>query len=216
MVGDHRARIYALGYLAMIAAEDGRVDEARDQIRQVTGGDSADHFADGDQFVQLMVSLATAIVLDMTGDAAMALSAADVAVASARQGGGVLEVAKALAVRAGILRHLGDFAGARASRHEAAALLRLPTVTGIDPNQIAANGGHRDNSAALPVAGEELTEKESELLRLLDTNLSRREISERLFVTLNTVKSHQRSLYRKLAVRSRAEAVRRAEQLGLL
>src|SRR5262249_13020766 len=65
MVGDHRARIYALGYLAMIAAEDGRLDEARAQILQVTGGAryaEAGHFDDGDQFVRLMVSLATAIV----------------------------------------------------------------------------------------------------------------------------------------------------------
>jgi LuxR family maltose regulon positive regulatory protein len=66
------------------------------------------------------------------------------------------------------------------------------------------------------VPGEQLTGKELEVLRLLATRLSRREIGDRLYVSINTVKSHQRAVYRKLDVDSRAAAVRRAGQLGLL
>jgi LuxR family maltose regulon positive regulatory protein len=63
---------------------------------------------------------------------------------------------------------------------------------------------------------EELTRKEFEVLRLLATRLSRREIGARLYVSLNTVKTHQRAVYRKLRVEHRLAAVSRARELGLL
>jgi ATP/maltotriose-dependent transcriptional regulator MalT len=63
---------------------------------------------------------------------------------------------------------------------------------------------------------EELTAKELEVLGLLATRLSRREIGQRLYVSLNTVKTHQRALYRKLGVQDRSTAVNRARQLDLL
>ena len=63
--------------------------------------------------------------------------------------------------------------------------------------------------------GEELTPKELEVLRLLATRLSRREIGARLYVSLNTVKTHQRAVYRKLRVEHRSAAVSRARELGL-
>ena len=64
--------------------------------------------------------------------------------------------------------------------------------------------------------GEELTPKELEVLRLLPTRLSRREIGARLYVSLNTVKTHQRAVHRKLRVEHRGAAVTRARELGLL
>jgi LuxR family maltose regulon positive regulatory protein len=64
--------------------------------------------------------------------------------------------------------------------------------------------------------GEELTPKELEVLRLLPTRLSRSEIGARLYVSLNTVKTHQRAVYRKLRVEHRSAAVSRARELGLL
>ena len=54
------------------------------------------------------------------------------------------------------------------------------------------------------------------MLRYLATGLSQREIGARLYISLNTVKSHTRELYRKLGATSRADAVARAEALGLL
>jgi LuxR family maltose regulon positive regulatory protein len=61
-----------------------------------------------------------------------------------------------------------------------------------------------------------LSTKELEVLRLMAMSLSRREIGTRLFVSVNTVKSHQRALYRKLGVASRTDAVDRARRRGIL
>ena len=63
---------------------------------------------------------------------------------------------------------------------------------------------------------EALTEAERGVLNLLPGTLSQREIGSALAISLNTVKSHARSIYRKLDVDSRDEAVARARGLGLL
>ncbi|KRC58563.1 LuxR family transcriptional regulator [Agromyces sp. Root81] len=64
--------------------------------------------------------------------------------------------------------------------------------------------------------GPPLTPAELRLLPYLQTHLSVREIGERLFVSRNTVSSELGSIYRKLGVSARSEAVDRATQLGLL
>lgn len=60
-----------------------------------------------------------------------------------------------------------------------------------------------------------LSPREREVLGLLATGATNREIAERLHLSPHTVKEHTSGLYRKLGVRNRAEAVRRAERLGL-
>ncbi len=54
------------------------------------------------------------------------------------------------------------------------------------------------------------------MLRYLPTQLTNGEIAGELFVTTNTIKTHLRSIYRKLDVSSRREAVQRARDLRLL
>jgi len=61
-----------------------------------------------------------------------------------------------------------------------------------------------------------LTQRELEVLQLIAQGLSNREISERLFLALSTVKGHNRIIYSKLQVQRRTEAVARARALGLL
>ena len=65
-------------------------------------------------------------------------------------------------------------------------------------------------------AGEELSERELDVLRLLASDLSLREVAGELYVSLNTVKTHTRALYRKLDATSRERAVERARELELL
>jgi|KBSMisStaDraftv2_1062788.scaffolds.fasta_scaffold119478_2 LuxR family transcriptional regulator, maltose regulon positive regulatory protein len=65
-------------------------------------------------------------------------------------------------------------------------------------------------------AGEALTRGETRVLRYLPTNLSARKIADELYLSVNTVKTHQRHLYQKLGARSRHEAVERARARGLL
>jgi DNA-binding NarL/FixJ family response regulator len=60
-----------------------------------------------------------------------------------------------------------------------------------------------------------LTERESEILSLLSTGMTNRELGSRLYVSENTIKTHLRSLYAKLGVRNRAQAAALAGQ-GIL
>jgi len=62
----------------------------------------------------------------------------------------------------------------------------------------------------------ELSQRELAVLRLLESTLSQREIAGELYVSFNTVKTHTRTIFRKLGAASRAEAVARARELGLL
>ena len=64
-------------------------------------------------------------------------------------------------------------------------------------------------AAATPTGGEELSERELTVLRHLAGELSEREIAAELYLSFNTVHSHVKSIYRKLGVSSRAEAVAR-------
>ena len=70
-------------------------------------------------------------------------------------------------------------------------------------------------SPAQPLV-EPLSRRELEILKLIAQGLSNREIGERLFLALDTVKGHNRRIYDKLQVQSRTEAVARARELGLL
>lgn len=63
---------------------------------------------------------------------------------------------------------------------------------------------------------EELTDRELSILRMLPGTASQREIGAALFLSINTVKAYNKSLYRKLDVGSRADAVRVARDLGLI
>ena len=61
-----------------------------------------------------------------------------------------------------------------------------------------------------------LTHRETRVLNYLPTNLSAREIAGELYLSVNTVKTHQRHLYQKLGACSRTQAVEKARALGLL
>ena len=67
-----------------------------------------------------------------------------------------------------------------------------------------------------PLVVERLSERESEVLALLSGMLSTAEIADEMYLSVNTVKTHLRSIYRKLSAAHRGEAVRRARQLELL
>ena len=71
---------------------------------------------------------------------------------------------------------------------------------------------------SLPTGGliEPFSERELEILRLIERGLSNREIGERLYLALNTIKGHNRKIFNKLQVHRRTEAVARARELGLL
>jgi len=63
---------------------------------------------------------------------------------------------------------------------------------------------------------EELSPSELRVLRFLPTNLTRPEISQELYVSINTVNTHIRNIYSKLGARDRSSAVQRARELRLV
>ncbi len=63
---------------------------------------------------------------------------------------------------------------------------------------------------------EPLTKREQEVLLLIAEGLSNREISEKLFLALSTVKNYNRNLYEKLEVKNRTSAIKKARELGLV
>jgi LuxR family transcriptional regulator, maltose regulon positive regulatory protein len=111
---------------------------------------------------------------------------------------------------------LDDPAGARAALRQARDVLQQRPDLGDLPAQV------RELEAVLERAGgagggaSSLTTAELRLLPLLSTHLSFREIGERLFVSRHTIKTQAISVYRKLGVSSRGEAVERVQELGLL
>jgi LuxR family transcriptional regulator, maltose regulon positive regulatory protein len=71
-------------------------------------------------------------------------------------------------------------------------------------------------TANRPVVVQELSDREMEVLRYLAELLSTAEIAATMFISVNTVRTHIRSILRKLAVSRRNQAVRRARERGLL
>jgi len=76
--------------------------------------------------------------------------------------------------------------------------------------QLASERGSRSLGASA------LTVAELRLLPLLSTHLSFPEIAEQMFLSRNTIKSEATSIYRKLGVSSRSQAISRSVELGLL
>jgi two-component system response regulator DesR len=70
--------------------------------------------------------------------------------------------------------------------------------------------GRQEEAPAIP-----LSAREREVLTLIASGRTNREIAECLYLSPHTIKEHASSLYRKLGVKNRAEAARRAERLGL-
>jgi LuxR family maltose regulon positive regulatory protein len=89
----------------------------------------------------------------------------------------------------------------------------------LEPGLVSrANGAaqrHVDGHAA-PLIVERLSGREREVLEHVSAMLSTAEIADEMYISVNTVKTHLKSIYRKLAATHRGEAVRRARMLELL
>ena len=89
-----------------------------------------------------------------------------------------------------------------------------PTVPGGATGGAGHGAPSPDRGPAGPLA-DPLTERELEVLKLLASGRTNKEIAADLFVSLGTVKAHTASIYRKLGARHRAEALARARDLNL-
>jgi LuxR family transcriptional regulator, maltose regulon positive regulatory protein len=110
-----------------------------------------------------------------------------------------------------------DRKGAQRMLEEARTILDAKPKLGVLSAGVDALAAEVDDMPADGSSGNSaLTAAELRLLPLLSTHLSFREIGERLFVSRNTIKTQAISVYRKLGVSSRSEAIARAGELGLV
>jgi LuxR family transcriptional regulator, maltose regulon positive regulatory protein len=125
-----------------------------------------------------------------------------------------LEVALTLAEPEGYIRIFADEGPPMAALLEAAA--RRDIAPSYVRRLLAACG--QTGATTRPKQGlvEPLSERELEVLRLLNTDLSGPDIARELVVSLHTVRSHTKNVYAKLGVNDRRAAVRRAAELDLL
>ena len=125
-----------------------------------------------------------------------------------------LPVAEGLLPTAEALRQLGRRRDARRVLQEADSLIESM----VDPGylRIARDALVPVVGAPLPVENKQLSRRELEVLRLMATGRSKREVANELVVSYNTIHSHYRSIYRKLDVGSKDAAVDRAHALDLI
>lgn len=209
--------IAALGLLALIDAEQGRTESAEAWARQAIG--VARQRFQANAWVASMAHLGLALAYAST-------DRLDEAEREALRGEELRRSPQPTAGHAHALLVLAQVRLARVRLARATRDLQRAQRTiaeSPDPGRLAAiaTNVERSLAEARATAGkrepiEQPSPAELAVLRGLAAGLSRREIGNQLYISLNTVKSHTRELYRKLGASSQAQAVARAETLGLL
>lgn len=99
--------------------------------------------------------------------------------------------------------------------HTLATLLDTAATRAQQPASVRLAAELRDSILDDPSALPRLSDREREILAGLAAGRSLRELSQQLYISLNTMKTHVRHIYRKLGVGSRTDAVAAAQQLGI-
>ncbi len=201
----------SLAFRSLIAGGRGRADEQR------ILAESAAQFGREHGTAEAVgpVPLAMGVSLAARGRPEEGLPLIEHGVALARSFGQPLQVALALLDQARVLGVLGEHQAATAAIADARSVLERCT----DPGILAESLSTLEQPAQVRrVLSEDsdLTPRELGVLKLLRSDLSERDIGRELYVSYYTVHSHVRSIYRKLAVCSRADALERSRELGIL
>ena len=202
----------SLVYRSWIAGERGRLDEQR------VLAETAAEFVREHRTEKVIIGpapLALGVSLAARGRPGEALPLIDCGVAFSRTFGQPIQLANALLGQAAALRALGEHQRAADAIAEARSILGSCPDPGILAGRLAALG-RPPQIRPVRSGDQELTQQELRVLKLLHGDLSQRDIGRELYVSHSTVHSHVRSIYRKLAVSSRAGALQRGRQLGLL
>ena len=201
----------SLAYRSWIAGERGRLDEQR-----VLAETAAEFVrAHGTDKVIGVAPLALGASLAARGRPGEALPLIERGVALSRTFGQPIQLANALLAQVPVLRALGEHQRAADAVAEAKSILQACPDPGILAERLAALD-RPPQIRRVRSGDQELTQRELRVLRLLHGDLSERDIGRELYVAHNTVHSHVRSIYRKLAVSSRADALKRGRELRLL
>jgi LuxR family maltose regulon positive regulatory protein len=209
------AIVVGRGTLALVQLDQGQLEEAESTVTEAE--QQIDELRLDEGSFPALARLARGRLHEVHGDLASAESALSRAVVLARRGGRRLEVAYALIALARLKRRLAAYEDARSLAREA----RQVVAACPDPGTLGEFLVRTERALQLTTSRRavvaddpDLSERELAILRLLASELSQREIGSELYVSFNTVKSHTRTIFRKLGVNSRAEAVARGRELG--
>jgi LuxR family maltose regulon positive regulatory protein len=160
------------------------------------------------------VHTARGVALAAQGHAEAALPELEQGVMLRRLWAQQLDLVDGLIALAPVTAAIGDRARAVELFDEAEAILATCPDPGALPRRLAA--ARRTAAVAGATMPEALSDRELKVLRLLSGGGSEREIAQELFVSFNTVHSHVKSIYRKLGVSSRADALAQAREQQLI
>jgi LuxR family transcriptional regulator, maltose regulon positive regulatory protein len=202
--GNVLSALWALEFRALLAARHGDPDAAERLVERAVAL-AAQHSLRA-HWVHAAGHLALTHAHEARGDRAAARAQAERALDLVRRGPGRLELAFTLITLARLVPERSRDLLAEA--HATIAACPDPGVLG-------------DRRAAPPrlrsmALSDELSDREIQVLRLLTTRLTLREIGGELCVSENTIKTHARSIYRKLNASDRAASIARARELDLL
>lgn len=204
-----------LAHLAIAHARRGDRTEA-DRLTRRAVEEESDHVGGGFSLTG-MVHCAASVTAAMVGDRPRSRR-------HATDAAPMLDVTSRLVPRAGIQARqlLAEAAMIRGDREEADTMLAAartllddePAAAGLAESQDVLE--RRVAASAAAPAVDELTDRELRVAIELRTHRSLEEIGRHLYISRNTVKSHTMSVYRKLGVSSRSDAVERMLELGIL
>jgi LuxR family maltose regulon positive regulatory protein len=211
------AALWALGCLAAISVRAGDLITAERRLERATELSIAHGLTE--YWVGTTAALVSAQIFEGRGQLAEAEAAALRGLELARRGRARLEVADALLCLARLGATRGEVSSAREFLTEANEVIAACPDPGI-VGELAAGTARRLNASRASTTSAaqgpgELSPREREVLRLLATDLSLQEIARELFVSYNTIKTQTQSIYRKLLVSNRAEAVARSRDDGI-
>ncbi|WP_331458069.1 LuxR C-terminal-related transcriptional regulator [Paenibacillus algorifonticola] len=176
--------------------------------------------AKGQPYDRLEVSVAQAVAWHEHGDRAKAAAMLTEALVFAEPGGYVRVFAdEGLPIRK-LLREIVARGAGSSYRDQVLAACEAEEQIGKQSQEGNLGQEGKDRTKPRPIQASEpliepLTGRELEVLQLIEQGLSNRQISERLFLALSSVKGHNRNIFDKLQVKRRTEAVARARELGL-
>ena len=216
--GNHLAVVHAFGGLAAIHAERGALDQADQLARTATR--LADEHGLAEHWATTLARVVAGKALAQQGRLDEAEAALGRAVELSRRGVARVEHAYSLLTLAQLHHTQGATNQAKQLLGEARQAVAGCPDPGILADLVATTERRlrlapvrRVDPATDP---EGLTDRERAVLRLLPSGLSQREIAAALYVSPNTVKTHLRGIYHKLAASTRSEAVTRARELDLV
>jgi LuxR family maltose regulon positive regulatory protein len=200
---------------SLLELRSGNVDRAVDLAGEAA--EVAEQVGIADFGVTAIAWVALGSALAAGGDVAAAEAALERAIATMERPADALYRAYALLCLARVRAARGDATGARKLLVNAREIVDRASDPGALREQLAELERRLSTRSRRDVSYDALpTESELRVLRLLASGVTRSEIAKQLFLSQNTVKSHQRALYRKLGASTRETAVKRARELGLV